>query len=83
MPHPSKRYLYVVSSNGGPGGTGGAGDTHVANAFAVDPASGALKAHGEAAKLPSRPIHASVDKSGQYLLIAHNNPSSISGWFCR
>jgi len=77
-PHPSKRYLYVVSSNGGPGGTGGAGDTHVANAFAVDPASGALKAHGEAVKLPSRPIHTSVDASGQYLLIAHNNPSSVS-----
>ena len=77
-PHPSKRYLYVVSSNGGPGGTGGAGDTHVANAFAVDPASGALKAHGEAVKLPSRPIHTSVDASGQFLLIAHNNPSSIS-----
>jgi 6-phosphogluconolactonase len=77
-PHPSKRYLYVVSSNGGPGGTGGAGDTHVANAFAIDPASGALKAHGEAVKLPSRPIHTSVDGSGQYLLIAHNNPSSVS-----
>jgi 6-phosphogluconolactonase len=77
-PHPSMRYLYVVSSNGGPGGTGGAGDTHVANAFAIDPASGALKAHGEAVKLPSRPIHTSVDMSGQYLLIAHNNPSSVS-----
>jgi 6-phosphogluconolactonase len=77
-PHPSKRYLYVVSSNGGPGGTGGAGDTHVANAFAIDPASGELKAHGDAVKLPSRPIHTSVDTSGQYLLIAHNNPSSVS-----
>jgi 6-phosphogluconolactonase len=77
-PNPSKRYLYVVSSNGGPGGTGGAGDTHVANAFAIDPVSGALKAHGEAVKLPSRPIHTSVDKSGEYLLIAHNNPSSVS-----
>src|SRR5947208_614065 len=32
-PHPSKRYLYVVSSNGGPGGTGGRGDTHIANTF--------------------------------------------------
>ena len=77
-PHPSKRYLYVVSSNGGPGGTGGAGDTHVANAFAIDPAPGVLKVHGEAVKLPSRPIHTGVDASGQYLLIAHNNPSSVS-----
>jgi 6-phosphogluconolactonase len=77
-PHPSKRYLYVVSSNGGPGGTGGAGDKHVANAFAVDPATGALTPHGGALTLPSRPIHASVDMSGRYLLIAHNNPSSVS-----
>jgi len=77
-PHPSMRYLYVVSSNGGPGGRGGTGDTHVANAFAIDPASGALKAHGDAVKLPSRPIHTSVDMSGQFLLIAHNNPSSVS-----
>ena len=38
-PHPSKRYLYVVSSNGGPGV---AGDKHLASAFRIDPASGAL-----------------------------------------
>jgi 6-phosphogluconolactonase len=77
-PHPSGRYLYVVSSNGGPGGTGGAGDKHVANAFAIDPASGALTPHGGELTLPSRPIHTSLDKSGRYLLIAHNKPSSVS-----
>jgi len=33
-PHPSKRYLYVVSSNGGPGV---AGDKHLASAFASIP----------------------------------------------
>ena len=38
-PHPSKRFLYIVSSNGGPGV---AGDKHLASAFRVDPASGAL-----------------------------------------
>ena len=27
-PHPSKRYLYVVSSNGGPGSAGVAGNKH-------------------------------------------------------
>src|SRR4051794_19984789 len=31
-PHPSKRYLYVVSSNGGPGV---AGDKHLASAFRI------------------------------------------------
>jgi 6-phosphogluconolactonase len=74
-PHPSRRYLYVVSSNGGPQLTG---DTHRANALAIDPATGALRLHGTAAALPSRPIHASVDASGEYLLTAYNNPSNVT-----
>jgi 6-phosphogluconolactonase (cycloisomerase 2 family) len=74
-PHPSGRRLYVVSSNGGPGV---AGDKHFATALAVDPTSGALSAHGDAAALPSRPIHCSVDRSGEYLLTAYNDPSSVT-----
>src|SRR4030088_3007884 len=35
-PHPSKRYLYVVSSSGGPGL---AGDKHLPNAVRGDPAT--------------------------------------------
>ena len=77
-PHPSKRYLYVVSSNGGPGSAGVAGDKHHANAFKVDPATGALTPHGGMLTLPSRPIHASVDISGQYLLTAYNDPSGLT-----
>jgi 6-phosphogluconolactonase len=77
-PHPSKRYLYVVSSNGGPGSAGVAGDTHVANAFRIDPATGALTPHGGTLALPSRPIHTSVDISGQYLLTAYNDPSGLT-----
>jgi len=74
-PHPSKRFLYVVSSNGGPGIPG---DKHFASALAIDPASGALRLHGEPAALPSRPIHTSVDASGDYLLTAYNNPSGVT-----
>jgi len=74
-PHPSRRILYAVSSNGGPGVTG---DKHFATALAVDPATGALRPHGDAASLPSRPIHVSVDASGQYLLTAYNNPSGLT-----
>jgi 6-phosphogluconolactonase (cycloisomerase 2 family) len=74
-PRPSKRFLYVVSSNGGPGI---AGDEHFASALAIDAASGALRLHGDPAPLPSRPIHASVDGSGDYLLIAYNNPSNLT-----
>jgi 6-phosphogluconolactonase len=74
-PHPSRRYLYVVSSNGGPGLVG---DKHFANALAIEPATGTLRMHGQPAALPSRPIHASVDLSGQFLLTTYNSPSNIS-----
>ena len=74
-PHPSRRHLYAVSSNGGPQV---AGDIHRANALAIDPATGALQLHGPAAALPSRPIHCSVDASGRYLLTAYNNPSNLT-----
>jgi 6-phosphogluconolactonase len=74
-PHPSKRYFYVVSSSGGPGM---AGDKHVANAFRIDPQSGALEPHGESRTLPSRPIHTSVDRTGEFLLTAYNAPSNVT-----
>jgi 6-phosphogluconolactonase (cycloisomerase 2 family) len=74
-PHPSRRYLYAVSSNGGPQVTG---DTHRANALTIDQATGALQPHGAPAALPSRPIHCSVDASGRYLLTAYNNPSNVT-----
>jgi 6-phosphogluconolactonase len=74
-PHPSRKYFYVVSSNGGPNV---AGDTHYANAFRIDPASGTLTAHGEPQPLPSRPINTSIDRAGEYLLTAYNDPSSIT-----
>jgi 6-phosphogluconolactonase len=77
-PHPSRRTLYVVSSDGGSGTTGARGSVHRANAFRIDGETGALTPHGEAASLPSRPIHASVDGSGAYLLTAYNNPSQVT-----
>jgi 6-phosphogluconolactonase len=74
-PHPSRKFLYIVSSNGGPAV---AGDKHYANALRIDPSTGALTLHGEPQMLPSRPIHTSVDQAGQYLLIAYNDPSSLT-----
>ncbi len=74
-PHPSRRTFYVVSSSGGPGI---AGDKHYASALTIDPATGALRPHGDPAALPSRPIHASVDASGKYLLTAYNTPSNVT-----
>src|SRR5712691_9885345 len=75
-PHPSKQFLYAVSSNGGPGLI--PGDKHWASALRIDPASGALTAHGEPQPLPSRPIHCSTDAAGAYLLTAFNHPSAVS-----
>src|SRR4051794_22082994 len=74
-PHPSKKFLYAVSSDGGPGTI--PGTRHVATAFRIDPASGALTPHGDPAALPSRPVHCSVDRSGEFLLTAYNHPSNI------
>jgi len=78
-PHPSRRYFYVVSSDGQPGGgEAPRGATHRLNAFRIDPRSGALTPHGEARALPSRPIHTSVDQAGQFVLTAFNEPSSVT-----
>lgn len=74
-PHPSKKYFYVVSSNGGPGV---AGNRHLAHAFRIDPATGSLSLHGQPKDLPSRPIHTSVDMKGEYLFTAYNDPSSVT-----
>ena len=74
-PHPSRQYFYVVSSGGGPGV---ASDTNFANVFRIDPATGALTPHGQPVRLPSRPIHTSVDIAGEYLLTAYNEPSSLT-----
>jgi 6-phosphogluconolactonase (cycloisomerase 2 family) len=74
-PHPSKQYFYVVSSGGGPAV---ASDRNFANAFRIDPATGALTPHGPRLSLPHRPIHTSVDMAGEYLFTAYNLPSSLT-----
>jgi len=74
-PHPSKKYFYVVSSDGGPGVIG---TRHLAHVFRIDPATGTLTFHGQPQNLPSRPIHTSVDMKGEYLFTAYNDPSSVT-----
>jgi len=83
-PHPSKKYFYIVWSDGGasvaaPGATTvPRGHTHGAGAFRVDPKTGDLMPIGQDIALPSRPIHASVDMTGTHLLVAYNDPSSLT-----
>ena len=86
-PHPSKKFLYVVSSDGGPGTI--PGTRHIATAFRIDPASGALTPHGGTAPLPSRPVHCSVDRSRRIsadrlqLSEQHHGPSHQAGRHAR
>jgi 6-phosphogluconolactonase (cycloisomerase 2 family) len=76
-PHPSAHFLYVASSNGGPGSAGVKGNEHYLSALRVD-ANGAPQAHGPSAALRARPIHMSLDRTGAYALVAYNNPSGVT-----
>jgi 6-phosphogluconolactonase len=80
--HPSKRFLYIAWSNGGPSPmlpeSVTSGSHHGLSAFRIDPASGALLPHGQPASLPSRPIHVTTDIPGTHVLAAYNDPSGIS-----
>ncbi len=77
-PHPSRRTVYVVSSDGGSASAGVLGTVHRLCALTVDPANGALQMHGAPQPLPSRPIHVCVDATGRYALTAYNNPSNVT-----
>jgi 6-phosphogluconolactonase (cycloisomerase 2 family) len=83
-PHPSRKYFYVAWSDGGasaaaPGATAVPhGKLHGVSAFSIDPHSGALQPIGQPVSLAARPIHMSVDISGTHVLIAYNDPSSVS-----
>src|SRR5688572_670480 len=75
-PHASRRYLYVATSSSA-SGYGKAGTEHHVTAFRIDPASGALTKHGEAIRLPTRPIHMTTDIPSENILVAFNNPSAL------
>jgi len=76
-PHPSRRYLYVSTSDSASGNATVAGKLHRLCAVRVG-ADGDLQMHGDAQALTARPIHNSVDASGSYALTAYNNPSSLT-----
>ncbi|HEV2300184.1 MAG TPA: beta-propeller fold lactonase family protein [Stellaceae bacterium] len=75
-PHASRRFLYLASSDGGPGGVA-AGSRHHLSAFRIDPASGALAPHGDRVPLPARPIHMTTDIPSRHILVAFSNPSGL------
>jgi 6-phosphogluconolactonase len=75
-PHASRRFLYVASSDGGPGGTA-AGSRHHVSAFTINPASGELASYGDRVVLPARPIHMTTDIPSENILVAFSNPSGL------
>ena len=75
-PHPSRRCLYVATSD-----RGSAHDQHAArlnhlNALRIDGRTGALSHHGDPVELPSRAVHICLDGHGRYVLSAHNVPKA-------
>jgi 6-phosphogluconolactonase (cycloisomerase 2 family) len=71
-PHPSKKYVYVAWSNGMQG------DRHGVTAYRVDAANGALSLHGPPIDIRHRPVHLTLDATATHVLIAYNNPSSLT-----
>ena len=70
--HPSTRFLYVAWSNGMQG------DRHGVTAYRVDTATGALSPHGQPIEIRHRPVHLTLDANATHVLVAYNNPSSLS-----
>jgi 6-phosphogluconolactonase len=79
---PSTPYIYVAWSNGGGSyansGVKPIGDKHGVTAFRIDPATGALSAHGTPAVLRARPVYITGDIRNRHLLVAYNEQSGIS-----
>jgi len=66
--------FYVASSDAH---TAASPRNHYLSSFEVD-SSGALQPMGDAVRLRHRPIHITVDRRGEHLLSAFNEPSSIA-----
>lgn len=71
-PDPSNRFLYVTSSNRGPGLKA---DCNHVTACRIDAGTGALTLHGEPVPLRQRAVHMCLDPAGRYAVNIHNIPS--------
>jgi len=75
---PQKDFLYVVSSNAGSGTSGSKGSIHQLSAYKIAPSTGHLTPWGEPVALKERPIHLTLDRKGNYALVAYNQSGSLS-----
>lgn len=74
--HPSRRYLYAVSEVGEFEGR----KTGVVGAFAIDPATGALRLVNRQSSEGTGPCHVSVDPSGRCVLVANYGGGSVAAF---
>lgn len=72
--HPNRKYLYAVNEVGDFEGR----KTGVVSAFAIDPATGALRALNRQASEGTGPCHVSVDPSGRCVLVANYGGGSVA-----
>ena len=73
--HPSRRFIYITWSSGGPGAKG---NEHGVSGFRIDPATGMLQPHGQPIRLASRSIYLTGDATASHLIVAHNEPSEAT-----
>ena len=71
--HPSGRYLYLTTSNRGPGLKA---DMNHVSAYRIDAATGGLAPHGTPQPLPHRAVNVCLDPAASYAVNAHNLPKS-------
>ncbi len=71
--HPSKRYLYAVNEV-----TNYAGNSGSVSAFAIDEATGDLKALNVVSSEGAGPCYISIEASGKYAFIANYNAGTVT-----
>lgn len=71
--HPSRRHVYLTTSNRGPGLKA---DMNHVSAYRIDAATGSLAPHGQPKPLPHRAVNVCLDPSGSFAINAHNLPRS-------
>ena len=54
------------------------GDRHGVTAYRVDTTTGVLVPHGQPIEIRHRPVHLTLDANATHVLVAYNNPSSLS-----
>lgn len=73
--HPSRRQLYVASSDRGSAHDKKPAASNHLTALSIDSETGALSRHGSDIPLPQRAVHICLDGAGRFVLSAHNVPT--------